>query len=129
MMAEVQERRVMSKTAAEWRRLKIFFMSQQGMAPDVKSMSWQRSDNPRSSSLHGSTRRRLSDVFDKEKKPQRTVAKTSPLREMRQFSLSKIRMPRASPTRRALRSGADKIVRTFQQLRLSVDTISQVCIS
>ncbi|XP_059487540.1 uncharacterized protein LOC132203646 [Neocloeon triangulifer] len=99
------------------------------MAPDVKSDSWKKSAGARNGNLTGSSRRRLSEAFDKEKKPKGAV-KTSPsgpLREMRQFSMSKLKIPnmRTSPTRRALRSGADKLSKTFQQLRVSVNNFSQ----
>jgi hypothetical protein len=104
------------------------------MAPDVKSSSWQKAASPaRNSSLTGSSRRRLSEAFDKEKKPKGAASKTSspsgPLREMRrQFSVGRFKIPnvRTSPTRRVLRSGADKITRTLQQLCISVDNFSQV---
>lgn len=105
------------------------------MAPDVKSSSWQKTAPApvvRNSSLTGSSRRRLSEAFDKEKKPKGAASKTGspsgPLREMRQFSVGRFKIPnvRTSPTRRVLRSGADKITRTLQQLRISVDNFSQV---
>lgn len=99
------------------------------MAPDVKSLSWRHNSahNITISHNRSSTRRKLADTFDKENNLQRAVVKKSPLKEMkhRQLTLSKFRLPRASPTRRALRSGAEKIARTFQQFRLSVDAISQ----
>lgn len=107
------------------------------MAPDVKSSSWQKSAPAapagRNSSLSGSSRRRLSEAFDKEKIPKGAAAPKSnspsgPLKEMRQFSVGRFKIPnvRTSPTRRVLRSGADKITRTLQQLRISVDNFSQV---
>ncbi|KAF4532481.1 hypothetical protein B566_EDAN003057 [Ephemera danica] len=98
------------------------------MAPDVKSLSWRHNPAHNVTSHNtSSTRRRLADTFDKENSLRRAVVKKSPLKEMkqRQLTLSKFRLPRASPTRRALRSGAEKIARTFQQFRLSVDAISQ----
>ncbi|CAB3366607.1 Hypothetical predicted protein [Cloeon dipterum] len=99
------------------------------MAPDVKSDSWKRSTGGRGNIVPKSnTRRKLSSIFDKEKKPKGAEKSPSgPLRDMRQFSMGRLKIPtvRTSPTRRAFRSGADKLTKTFQQMKISVDNLHQ----
>lgn len=101
------------------------------MRPDSRSVSFTfhrevlaDKDSPQLSRNRRNLRQRLQDKFDKDKSkcPSKANAQVTTNKRWSNLSLGNV----SADSRRALRSGAEKLSKTFSSVRTTFGTISQV---